>query len=415
MDERNISMNIEKTALRPCPVCGGKQVEVFSTMRYEVVEGFPLPAENDIVACLGCGMVYTDTSGTQADYDRYYAGFANYESPKGIGSGGLEKDARRLEETADWLAARIGAKNARVVDIGCAQGGLLAALLRRGFSSLAGIDPSARCVELLKAAGFFAWQGHFGHIPAECTEGSEGVYDFMIATHVLEHVLYTHEAFSSLRQLLAPGGKIYIEVPNAANYRNGKGTLPFQEINLEHINHFDLPHLTMLCELHGFKVAEVYGDASMTAGKHPAFGVLLSGENNRNISFSHEKDKTRLKRIITTYIIESQERLSVRIRVLSGEIKDRPVVLWGMGMDARLFLAHPAWKGMNFAAIVDSDPRKQRKTFSGHVVQAPEKGLRDLPGNTLVVISAAHYAEEIRHELNELYPGLASLVLTDEA
>jgi hypothetical protein len=107
-------MNSEKTALRACPVCGKRQAEILAAMRYAVPEGFPLPAESDIVACLACGMVYADTSGTQADYDRYYADFANYENPDGAGSGMMGEDVRRLEENANWLAAHIGAKDARV-------------------------------------------------------------------------------------------------------------------------------------------------------------------------------------------------------------------------------------------------------------------------------------------------------------
>jgi SAM-dependent methyltransferase len=393
-------MNKEKTTRRPCPVCGKRQAEILTTMRYAVPEGFPLPAESDIVSCLDCGMVYADTSGSQADYDRYYTDFANYETPDGSGSGVKEDDARRLEENADWLAARIGAKDARIIDIGCAQGGLLKALSQREFSSLSGIDPSARCVELVRAAGFSAWQGHFGCLPAD-----GGRYDFIMATQVLEHVLDTQEAISAVRRLCAPGGKIYIEVPDAACYHNDKGALPFQEINQEHINHFDLVHLAMLCESHGFKVIDVYPNACHL------LGVLLICRDEQEASPSRRpEDKTRLKQIFSTYVLESQQRMNR----FSESIKGHSVALWGAGARTQWLLADPVWQETKLVAIVDRDPRKQGKTLAGCLIQSPEAGLRSLPDNTLIVISPLHYAEEIKNDLARLNAELPSLVLVDE-
>ncbi|MDR2366483.1 MAG: class I SAM-dependent methyltransferase [Zoogloeaceae bacterium] len=312
-----------KTALRACPVCGKRRAEILAAMRYAVPEGFPLPAESDIVACLGCGMVYADTSGTQADYDRYYADFANYENPNGQGSGMEGADARRLEQSVDWLAPRIGAKNARIIDIGCVQGGLLMALARRGFSSLSGIDPSPRCVDLLRAAGFSGHQGSFGHIPAEC-----GKYDFIIASHVLEHVVDVREAFSALRQLLAPGGKIYIKTPDAGRYYNRKGTLPFQEINQEHINHFDLFHLDMLCAAHGLHVTDVVRKSiGERQEQNYAVGVLLAEKEQEACIAPPSSEATHLKQLFAAYILESRRRLDS----FSEKIRGRAVAFWGAG------------------------------------------------------------------------------------
>jgi SAM-dependent methyltransferase len=392
-------MNNEKTTRRPCPVCGKRQAEILTTMRYAVPEGFPLPAESDIVSCLDCGMAYADTPGTQADYNRYYTDFASYENPDGLGSGVKEGDARRLEENANWLAARIGAKDVRIIDIGCAQGGLLKALARRGFSSLSGIDPSACCVEQIKTLGFPAWQGHFDNLPSISEK-----YDFIISTQVLEHVLDTHGAFCALRKLLAPGGKIYIEVPDATCYRNEKGTLPFHEINQEHINHFDITHMEILCAFHGFTVADVYKN------QYDVLGVLLACGEGGTSSSCCQKDKTRLKQILFTYILESQQRMYG----FSEKIRGRSVALWGAGVWAQWLLAAPVWEGAKIKAIVDRDPRKQGKRLAGYVIQSPEAGLRHLPADALVVISALHYAEEIKNDLARLDTGLSSFVWIDE-
>ncbi|MDR3159926.1 MAG: methyltransferase domain-containing protein [Zoogloeaceae bacterium] len=409
-------MNTEKIALRSCPVCGGKRAEILITMRYAVLENFPLPAASDIVCCNACGMVYADTSGTQADYDRYYADLAGYAAENSIGSG--IKDAARQEQSADWLASRISAKNARIVDIGCARGGLLAALAQRGFSSLAGIDPLAQCITHLKASGFSAWQGNLNCLPADCGRD----FDFIILSHVLEHVVDVHGTFVSLRKLLSPGGKVYLEVPDAACYHNGSENLPpFHALSFEHINHFDLPRLTMLGALHGFGVSEVIcknigiGNAFEQSF---AVGVLFAhGERHTLASPLSKECNATLRKAIAGYVSESQRLLNAQTEILSATIKNRPVAVWGMGVDVQRQMAHPVWKDANIVAVVDRDPRKQGKAFPWEgggkrlIIQPPEEGLRSLPANTLVVITAIHYADEIKSELAAINANLPFLEL----
>jgi SAM-dependent methyltransferase len=403
-------MDTEKTALRPCPVCGKNRVEVLTTMRYAVLEGSPLPSVSDIVCCLACGMVYADTPGTQADYDRFYTNFSRYDLHNPFGSGDEPFDARRIEETAGWLETRIGAKNTRIVDIGCAKGGLLKALSRRGFSSLAGIDPSAHCVEHVRAAGFSAWQGHLSRFPVDC--GGGGEFDFIILSHVLEHVVDVHGALSSLRKLLAPGGKIYLEVPDASRYHN-RNAAPFLFIEQEHINHFDRPHLAMLCGSHGLSLSDAIDkDIGIPPfGGFFAFGILAADQGAPSrISFGEED---RLKKAIATYIFESQRRSKMQEEFLTSVVKGRSVALWGAGIWAERLLATSVWKNMNIVAIVDRDLGKQGKHRAGHVIQTPEEGLRHLPENTLVIIAAFLHAETIRGELSEIHPGLPHLILTE--
>ncbi|MDR0673996.1 MAG: class I SAM-dependent methyltransferase [Zoogloeaceae bacterium] len=388
-------MNAKKTALRPCPICDRNRAEILFAMRCAVLEG----GVSDVVSCIDCGMVYADTPGTQADYDRLYTDFSIYESQDALGSGDEPEDARRIEETAGWLEARIGARNARIVDIGCARGGLLKALSRRGFSSLAGIDPSARCVEHVRAAGFSAWQGHLSHLP-----GCGQDFDFIILSHVLEHVVDTHGALSGLRELLAPGGKLYIEVPDASRYHHHQETRPpFGFFYPEHINHFDLPHLTRLCALHGLGVSDVCRKPVI-----PAFGILVSPHFPCALG---EEEENHLKNIIAAYHLESQRRSSSRIEFLLDQIGGRPVALWGVGEQAFRMLADPAWKKVDIVAVVDRDPAMQGKIYADCIIRSPEEGLRRLPGNTLVVILPFFHAEEIKRELTRLHTGLSSLVL----
>jgi len=132
---------------RACPVCESTMAARLQEMRFALPDGHPLADQYDVVCCEQCGFVYADTPSSQADYDVYYAELSKYSDATTATGAGLQGwDRARLTETAAQLAARLGNPSARVVDIGCANGGLLAELANLGYQRLYGVDPSPACV-----------------------------------------------------------------------------------------------------------------------------------------------------------------------------------------------------------------------------------------------------------------------------
>jgi 2-polyprenyl-3-methyl-5-hydroxy-6-metoxy-1,4-benzoquinol methylase len=201
-----------KNLLRPCPVCESERGDVLHHQRFAVSDEYPLPDEYDVVICAACGMVYADTPATQADYDRFYATNSIYEQPAGAQTGTTPTaDIARLEQAGALFGNHIHSKEARILDVGCANGGLLQVLGRLGFHNLVGVDPSPACVENTRSGGCQAYRGEFDRLPAEI-----GCFDAVILTSVLEHVLDVKSAISALVSLCAGNGRIFIEVPDAA-------------------------------------------------------------------------------------------------------------------------------------------------------------------------------------------------------
>ena len=100
-------------------------------------------------------MVYADTPATQADYDKFYATCSIYEQPAGASTGTTPpEDLARLEQIGALFAGHIPSKQARILDVGCANGGLLQVLGRLGFRNLVGVDPSPACVENTRSSGY---------------------------------------------------------------------------------------------------------------------------------------------------------------------------------------------------------------------------------------------------------------------
>ena len=89
---------------------------------------------------------------TKAWYDRYYADLSKYsDSTTGTGAGQQAWDRDRLRDTAAFIASAVGDRERRILDVGCANGGLLAELSALGFSALYGVDPSPACVAAVNA------------------------------------------------------------------------------------------------------------------------------------------------------------------------------------------------------------------------------------------------------------------------
>jgi len=199
------------------------------------LKNHPLASGYEVVCCERCGFVYADTAVTQEDYDRFYASYSKYEDKKiGTGGGESSSDARRLDETAECIARILTGRDARILDIGCANGGLLLRLKKLGFQKLCGFDLPAGCIENTRKLGIDARFGSVTEHPQDA-----GTFDLIILSHVMEHLRDVRLAVRSVEKLLNDGGLIYIEVPDASEYASHV-VAPFQDFNTEHINHFSI-------------------------------------------------------------------------------------------------------------------------------------------------------------------------------
>lgn len=356
-------------------------------MRFELAVGSPLPAAYVVVACTDCGFVYADTPGSPEDYARYYAEFSRYEDPA-VATGGGEQDFDRLRlaQTAYWIAEHVPSTS-RVLDIGCGNGGLLSALQERGFANIAGMDPSAVCVEVLRERGFEAVRGVVGDTPSGL-----GRFDLVILSHVLEHLLEPRIAMASLKNLLSPVGRVYMETPDAARYVDFP-SVPFYYFDSEHINHFDGFALTNLARVSGFQVT-ASGSKSLTLMDGRAYPAVFALAANTSGVCAPVADYS-ARAAVAAYVVQSRKASGVPEVLSTAVATGRPLALWGAGSQAQRLLQLDAMSGANIVAVVDADRKKQGSLFAGQTIVAPATGLIGLPENCLIVIAAALVSEKI--------------------
>ena len=374
---------------RACPVCAQSHASVMQSMRFALPDGHPLPDAYDVIVCRACGAVYADTSALQSDYDRYYAELSKYSDvATGTGAGQQAWDRDRLHSAASWIAETLGRKDARIVDIGCANGGLLDEFRELGFSALTGVDPSPACVAAVTASGM---QGHVGTL-FDLPNAVKGA-DCVILSHVMEHVRDVDVALSAVRGMLEPNGIVYVEVPDATRYAEFI-VAPFQDFNVEHINHFSVATLGNALRRAGFRVERTIQksiNASATA-LYPALGIIARAAADETEAGDPD---LHLEANVSAYIARSQSALESIRTHLNRALADEPrIIIWGTGQTTLTLLSNLSLRP-EIVALTDSNPRYHGRRLGGIRVIPPEEvGTLDAP--ILIGSLISHVAIEAR-------------------
>jgi SAM-dependent methyltransferase len=236
-------MSEYKKLVRPCPICDNQKGEILHKQFFSLRSDSPLPSEYEVVFCSRCGFVYADTPANQAVYNEYYTLLSKYEDFVIASGSGIENyDYNRLEFTANTIKRTLPDSSSSILDMGCANGGLLRSLKQLGYYNILGIDPSKTCNKHVTSLGINCVEGDI--FSTTFNQLSEK-FDCIVLTHLLEHIYDLSKAIDNLSAKLNKNGILFIEVPDASRYSDHY-IVPFYYIDCEHINHFDHTSLSNL-------------------------------------------------------------------------------------------------------------------------------------------------------------------------
>jgi 2-polyprenyl-3-methyl-5-hydroxy-6-metoxy-1,4-benzoquinol methylase len=255
------SWNLDRSRLEPvaCPLCQSVKFErLAATDRYNM--GLVT------VGCLGCGLVMTNPQPTAEALDDFYAHhYRHFYSDFGPRDG-IPTEAhirayridRRCAVTADLLVARGELLPGMVVlDIGAAEGSMLKAMRDQAADTRRiAIEPNPVFGRFAMAHAGCEWHASLADLRASVPPP----IDLVIINHVLEHLKHPVQVLESLKPLLAPNARVYIEVPDVLEYRK------LTVLHIAHLYHFSADTLAHLAGNAGFDVRliEAYAPA-----KHP--------------------------------------------------------------------------------------------------------------------------------------------------
>jgi methionine biosynthesis protein MetW len=181
------------------------------------------------------------------------------------------------------LIASLIPDNTKVLDAGCGDGSLLAALKQRGIEGR-GIELDPALVQEAVARGVSVIQGDMGDDLRDFPTGSA---DYVVLSHSLQML---RDPSETLRQILRIGNHAIVSVPNFAHWRNRIAlglhgrvpvtkVLPYQWYDSPNIRFFTLVDFMVLCEELGFTIEKRlmvrYGGAPARFTGHGIFANLL--------------------------------------------------------------------------------------------------------------------------------------------
>lgn len=383
-----------KTALRNCPVCQHTEVQILHHQKFDLPSYHILPAQYDVVSCTQCGFAYADTDANQQIYNEYYTLLSKYEDSEVSSGSSSPIDIERYEQVFHRIVPHLKSTST-ILDIGCANGGLLSYLKNQGYLHLTGLDPSASCVRFMNSQSIDAVQGDlFDNVLLD--NGLK--YDVVIISHVFEHLYDILEATERIGRYVNEGGIVYIETPNAAEY-DKHFIVPYYYFDVEHINHFTTVAHQNLFLQKSFEFIESKSVTNKVAEEqlYPAvYSLFRKSEMAEHINITFD-DSARLA--ILNHLRDSDyDHINKQLVQLNDS--QEPCVVWGAGQNTLRLLSESLLGNCNIIKYIDKDRSKQNKIMSDVSIVSPQ-WLVDEQYTGVIVISSALHSQEILSEIQE--------------
>jgi SAM-dependent methyltransferase len=191
-----------------CAICGGAQLDALPVPRQTVGGPIAEIAGLGLVRCRGCGFEMVEPRPDDLALAAFYAA-QDYTAHEPVDDSAAQRRAvGQLEAVAEAGGVLAGA---RVLDVGCGGGQLLAAARQRGAAEVCGVDPAAHAHEACRRQGL--------EVVPQLDDLGARRFDGIVMSHVLEHVPDVLATLAELRELLRPGGWLCLEVPNRSSLR----------------------------------------------------------------------------------------------------------------------------------------------------------------------------------------------------
>lgn len=370
-----------------CPLCKGENIE--SILKIDAVpvlcnELWPTEdaakaapqGEMHLVICRECTLMFN--AGFDEARITYSPGYENalHFSPH-------FRDF--AQELCSDLVSRYDLEGKDIVELGCGDGFILAAMIEKGVKSATGFDPSmeGRNPPFLEVEGVDIVPELFraGHIDRD--------FDFLLCRHVLEHLPEPISVLSDIRAAIGDAGTpIYFEQPNGAWILESRSVW---DVIYEHYTYWSPVSVKTLYRRTGFEPTSVsagYGDQFLMAEAIP-------GQAQPGWLPPAEEVESELERARSFAAAIEAERATWHKRLSEISAEGQSAVIWGAGSKGISFsIMVPSQPG-TLSAMIDVNDRKHGKFIpgTGLKVGAPEDVAKLSPD--LVLIANSLYSDEI--------------------
>ena len=234
-----------------CEICNGKDFDLIAT---KIREG-----TGRILQCNNCGLITQGLDWDSKQLRNYYED--EYQRTNSLVSGTVQSPLEHFQarlQTIQPVFEQIHSlltPETRVLEIGCGAGALLS-LIKPHVAKCVGIELNKTFSEFINEnLGIEAYSGSIDDAKFDYK------FDLIISIATLDHLPSPYETLVTMRDLLAPDGKIYIEVPNRNEGLNHYIPSPNREMfnkffwHRAHLFYFTKATITALFKKAGLNVS----------------------------------------------------------------------------------------------------------------------------------------------------------------
>lgn len=214
-ESQQARMSVEwKESFEPCPVCGSSRHSRLGRRGGDAHRA-RLGKATNVVRCHECHLVYCLPR--LEPLTNPYAGetangyFDAHDSAEKLNRG------RGLIEIAQSHLGRKGP--GRLLELGCGRGELLGAAAERGWSAY-GVEMTPEFAAVARSRGVHV---EMASVETSQTLEGEAEFDVVYLAAILEHLYDPVACLKRVRRALAPGGVVFIDVPNECSIRTRIG------------------------------------------------------------------------------------------------------------------------------------------------------------------------------------------------
>jgi len=370
--------------LATCPVCA-EDAGVSERIAEDFIELFGERLYYSVDLCPRCGIIY---SRTRSRDERLYTPEVDMEKEHGHQRPGLSPLSdevwnlqTKTKQVDEIIAAMPARASVKYLEVGASDGMLYRMVSQRLEERGGGL--SATLVESTGAAEpcralegcTVVSKSFLDDSEAPCTG-----YDMAVLSHCLEHFDNPRDVIAKVHDMLAPGGILYVEVPDGLRYDRCIST----PLGYYHITNFNLLNLAWMVRDLGFTCFD-----ELERAHYPGIRVIATkAQMDEGVEISPQA--LRLSQGALAAWAKARDDAFARLEGMSGE----RTLVYGAGVHTIALLNRfPQWAGV--CDLADSNPRLDM--FLGHPVLSPDA--LNFDAYERVVISSYAYQDVIACQL----------------
>lgn len=219
------------------------------------------------------------------------------------------------------------------------------------------------------------------------------LYDTVIHSHLFEHVYNPIVFLLKVNKILKDGGNQFVSVPNLPHFlANGYSNA----LNFEHTFFYDLDTLNIIFESCGFQIVDkIVGDHSIFFKSEKV--ESLSEQKKIEIDINDNS-----KNLFENYLNLMMETVNIVKKIA---YKYEKVYIFGGHIFSQSLL-NLGINDVKIDGILDNDPLKENLRLYGTDLNVFKPSILENQKNTLVIVKAGTYTEEITEQILGINPNI---------